>query len=80
MKIKKFNELNEENIPKMMFDDIGNIKAMKTWRDKDPDIEFVFTSDSPLNISTLNSEKAYKFRQLLYDFDVKFEFKELQLK
>lgn len=81
MKIKTFNEysLNEEVLPRGMWDDSNN-KAIKTWTDKEPDTEFVITTEQPVSISTTDDIELAKIKQIFYKHDIKFTIEELQLK
>ena len=82
MKIKTFNEysVNEEALPRMMMEDPGNQRAMKSYTDKEPDIEYVITTKEPINISTTDDIELAKMKMLFYKHDIKFDVKELQLK
>jgi len=81
MKIKTFEQysINEEALPRGMWD-ASNDRAIKTWTDKSPDIEFVITTKEPISISTTDDVELAKIKMLLYKHDVKFDVKELQLK
>ena len=81
MKIKTFEQysINEEALPRGMWDDSNN-KAIKTWTNKDPDVEYVISTDKPIIISTTDDEQLAKIKQLFYKHDIKFVVKELQLK
>ena len=81
MKIKTFNEysVNEEALPRGTWDE-GNSRALKTWTDKEPDIEYVITTKEPINISTTDDIEVAKMKMLFYKHDIKFDVQELQLK
>lgn len=81
MKIKTFEQynINEEALPRGMWDDSNN-RAIKTWTDKSPDIEYVITTSVPLSITTTDDVEVAKIKMLLYKHDIKFDIKELQLK
>jgi hypothetical protein len=53
---------------------------MKSWTDKEPDIEYVISTDKPITISTTDDVELAKIQQLFYKHDIKFDVKELQLK
>ena len=81
MKIKTFEQfnVNEEVIPRFMMEDPGNIRAMRSYTEKEPDIEYVLTTREPIKISTTDDVELAKIQQLFYKHDVKFDIKELQL-
>ena len=79
MKIKTFKEF--ENINEGI-EDLGsasNMRALKSWTKKGPDIEYNITTEEPLNITTTDDIELSKLKMIFYKHDVKFDVKELQL-
>jgi hypothetical protein len=79
MKIKTFKEF--ENINEGI-EDLGsdsNMRAMKSWRKKEKDIEYNITTKEPLNITTTDDIELAKLKMIFYKHDIKFNVQELVL-
>ena len=73
------NNVNEEVLPKGMWSD-SNQRAIATWTNREPDIEYVITTKEPVSITTTDDVQASKIKMLFYKHDIKFDIKELRLK
>ena len=80
MKIKKFDELNEEfDLPKGMWDE-DNKKAVKSYRKKSADVEYHITTSSPISVKTTDEEDMEKFKYIFNRCDVKYKVEKKELK
>lgn len=73
-KVKKMviKEILSEALPSGMFDDIGNLKALRTWTDKGVKIMYHLTTDEPLDIKTDDDIELAKLKLILYNHDISF--------
>jgi hypothetical protein len=81
MKLKKFDEfkVNEEALPKGVFSE-DNMKAIRSWSNKEPTTQFNLITETPISITTTDDVDIAKLKLLFYKYDVKFDVKELSLK
>jgi hypothetical protein len=61
-----------------MFSDPGNMKALRGYRTiHEPRIQFIITTDEPINISTDDDVEIAKLKMILNNHHIKYDVKEI---
>lgn len=67
------NKMLNESLPRGMFDDPANLKALKSWTDKGSKITYHLTTDEPLSIKTDDDVELAKLKLIFYNHDIPFK-------
>lgn len=66
-------EIINESLPKAMFDEPSNLKALRSWTDKGVKIIYHVTTDEPLSIKTDDDVEIAKLKLIFYKHDIPFK-------
>jgi hypothetical protein len=71
--VEEVKKIVSEALPVGMFDNPGNMKAMKSWTDKGEKDKFHIRTKHPLDIKTDDDIDVAKLKGLFYRYDIPFD-------
>jgi len=73
-----YKEIISEGIPQGIFDDPGNLSALRGWTDKGPKPEYKVTTKDPIDITLDDDVELAKLKLIFYKHDVDFNVDEIK--